>query len=347
MSMRKFVAPILGALLALSIAGCDQTAPSKGIEEQKVGAISQAEAETIVSKLNVLDSYDPSQPFEITSEDATLVLSLVDLKAVLRSCYTPDIRGAVLVVEPSLLDMATGTYDYPYYMMVDDGASGDGFPPSHQEAISQFNAVSDADIFHDWLSQRYFDESYSGEFPERRLKDVDARAFDALDEAVLAPLKAKSSTVSVETTDTILVTFKTPFGWGNLNPAPEPIEWTSRYKVEKRGNKWVIVSMVNFTDYAVAQVEAHLAAASARPSDKELEEASGKDAEVEWVGQDNQKRWYAAFKRGRGTWLMRRDAASKWSSVGNESIDGGYWVGGAAPKEVIAQMEKAGLGVYE
>jgi hypothetical protein len=306
--------------------------------------------------------YDTEKPKSVSSEDATAVTSAIDLNSVLVSCYREDIRSRVLKLNPTLLDSAVAMGDYPFYIIVDGGESGEQFPPSHQEVVESLKGASNADLFNDWMLPRYFPEDYEGKIESPRLTAIDQRVHDALDEAVLVPLAAKSRVVTVEGTDTVLVTFKTKFGWAMLGGAPDEAEWTGRYAVEKRNGRWVIVSMDNFADYATAQVEADLAAKNAaadkakvKPSDAELKKAFGKGSKVTWKGQDKSGVWWASVRHdpdGLGDVYAAcgyRDESGKWvvSSLG--APDGAVQVDDQfpVPDEVMAAMKKAGVRVND
>lgn len=328
---------VLAALLAVTIlvSGC----ASKGNEQvassvEEVG-ITQAEAQALWDGLATAYGGDDwgNRQSEVTSGS----LAAFDVRSLMDNAWAEDIGSRVLAVNPDVMYDNTGEGQFPGYMEANAELRKD----VHAALANATDADLIADAWTVW-------NTVEGEDAEYRIPNLPWQAFSVLTDAIVRPSTAATRVVSVEGTGTVLVTFKTNFTWSM--DTDYDADWTNRYTVEKRDGKWVITGITNLGDYVVAVTESDLKrvveAKATEPSKGELGEASG-GAAIEWVGRDAQGDWYAAFKSGRGSWLMVQAAPNQWLDVGNLSMDGGYWVGGVAPADVIRQMEQAGLSVYE
>jgi hypothetical protein len=166
---------------------------------------------------------------------------------------------------------------------------------------------------------------------------------------LLAPAVATTRTVSVEGTSIITVTF----------PDRTLGTWTETYRVEKRGDSWVIVAMPKAGDYWLA-VSAHdQALRTAKPTDAELKRFLGKD-KVLWMGQDKTGLWWMAAQRRLSmhgltadeiyACTVHRDALSlKWVKSDLGAPDGAVQVDDSSdiPDEVIAAMKRDGVYVMD
>lgn len=313
MNTRRLSTVAAIVLATLMLPGCLRPATSSrqpAAEAVADGGITQAEAEGLWNRLAA--AADEGVFAKNPDEFAAVVVGNTNLRMLLTSGVASDYRSIVESYLPDAFAYSSGEGEHPGYM--------EARTEFRQDMLNSLKGSSSEDLAADMVAHWM---SVEGSDPALRT-DVPWQAFSVVRDALLVPAQAEATTISVQGTDTVSVTYPTRLTIGGRVEQADPSEWTAAYRVAKSGDDWVIIEVLNLTDYveACARAAAERARAAAADPRQGFIHSYDEEPVIAMTGSDG--RWWAvresSISMGGGV-----DRAKTFQLLSHKAKRGGDW----------------------